>query len=300
VIVQLALAAAITFAPPVEDFQLPTCAIGEEAQPFEEGYVCGPADPAVPELEIPSPGPVFTAEPAPWPGPTETAAAPTQPAATTHPTAPATAPPALAETGVAEERITALAVFAAIAIALGVGIVLALMLRRRPSRDSSLDRLRDKNGYYTKLKQTDPGYPYGQSEHPSTAPLLPIDFPAEILQLRDDSGEGVLGVRESDGQQDFGLRIVADVAEDLHGAAAAAERGTNLPRLRARRVDVTHETSPSVQDVEPSPSTSSDQTVGDTADTSASTPSGSRDVGGRGAAASSGPAAPHFTQGGAQ
>jgi hypothetical protein len=121
VILELAIAAALVVAPPVEDVQLPTCAAGEEAQPFEDAYVCGPADEATPD-----PLPTFT--PGPAPVVVEPPAPSAPPTATQTPT-PVPTPPTLAETGIAEERVTSLAIFAAIAIALGTAVVLALFAR---------------------------------------------------------------------------------------------------------------------------------------------------------------------------
>lgn len=75
------LAVTIIVTPTPEPAPLPVCEAGQEAQPFEDGYVCGPADPAIPELldgleveqggpapyPMPTPTPTFTSGPAPVP-----------------------------------------------------------------------------------------------------------------------------------------------------------------------------------------------------------------------------------------
>lgn len=328
----IAVAVALTLAPPVEDVQLPTCSIGEEAQPFEDGYVCGPADPAVPELEIPSPGPIFTAEPAPWPDttphPIPTPAPPTlEPdpdpveAAPTAPQLPPAEPaPHLAETGIVEERITALSVFAAIAIALGAGIVLTVMIRRRPSLARGFDHLRDENGYYTKLKPTDPGYPYGgagdavsrdgSGARTGTASVRLVPRQSAVSRVvlqplevdrsarRPDRVDGTRLSPQLDvsggAVRGSGDDLVAEFLElsvvDRHQLLAAE---VNVPR---------HDASLPVLDVEVAPSTSSDQTVGDAADTAVkgSFPLGSQQERRRTRGGSDDAAAPHSTQGGTQ
>jgi len=291
-IAALALVAALTLTAPVDDVQLPTCAVGEEAVPFEDGYVCGPADPALPE---PSPLPTIAPE--------ELPAFTAQPLPVEVPAAPVAQPAPLgmlAETGVVEDRLGALAHFGIGILGVGAGLLCSVWiagLRRRRDARSSYARLRDANGYYTKLKPTDPGYPYGQSEDPATAALLPVELPPKILELPDHSVERVLGVGETDGEHDLRSGVGADVAEHLQPAAAAGDAVADGARLSPRIADVTHDASPSVLDGEVAPSPSSDQTVGETADTAvmgSAFPFGSqRAVGGRGAAASSGPAAPH-------
>lgn len=157
--------------------------------------------------------------------------------------------------------------------------------------------MRDENGFYTKLQPTDPCYPYGGSEDAAAAPLA-VDLSTEVLDLSDERVDGVLGVGESDGEQDLGLVVAADVAEDLQGAAASAERAADLSRLRLGVVDVAHDAFPSVRDGEVAPSSSICPTVGDTADTSAGVPSGSREAGGDGTAARVSSVVPSSEQGG--
>lgn len=93
--------------------QLPECAPGEEAWPTDTGYVCGPADPAIPE-DIDQ-HPEVLPEPLPLdPLPTVTAT-----------TAPAPLPEQLAETGHADTVLAALLAIASFAILLGLAILTA-------------------------------------------------------------------------------------------------------------------------------------------------------------------------------
>lgn len=121
-IAELVLIAALAVAESVDDFQLPTCAVGEEAVPFEDGYVCGPADPALPE---PSPLPTIAPEKLP------TFTAKPLPVEMPSPVAPRPAPvDTLAETGPAEDRLLALTYGALALIPLGAGLIIRSAVRR--------------------------------------------------------------------------------------------------------------------------------------------------------------------------
>lgn len=99
---------------------LPICAPGEEAWPTETGYVCGPADPAIPEEMDQSPDPL--PEPLPLTPPPGTSTGTVSPL-----------PDVLAETGPSDDVLAGLLAVAAILCVAGVTVKVWAEARRSES-----------------------------------------------------------------------------------------------------------------------------------------------------------------------
>lgn len=128
-ILELTFALALTMSATDDVAPLPICGIGQESVPFEDGYICGPADLADPD---PTPSPTFTSGPAPFPNPAPIPPAAPHASRTAAPTVVPT-PPQLAETGATEAQ-RSLARLAGIAAGGAIVIGSLLLLTRRGGR----------------------------------------------------------------------------------------------------------------------------------------------------------------------